>query len=301
MSSVSDILALETAISDGDLLSDTARQRWNEPLVDPAEGGEGYGFVIAEPVPGVRVRASAGAVPETHHDSMWVHELDGDLTLVASSADGQVLAEQIVLPIYQLLDGEDVPAPPRVREVDPGELDRVSGTYRSDPGATVDVVQQPDGVRLTTEDGQAFADLFPAPEENPEIAPLDQVVGFVESFEEPEYRSWLDERTAELGPLQQVEPVGVAPVDASEPAAFVRLRFERGAVLTAWEFSPEGEAMSIDLGPQLPGVMFRPVVGGGFASFSVTQTAFADRVSFADNGVMTIHVDGRTVEYRRDG
>ena len=71
-------------------------------------------------------------------------------------------------------------------------------------------------------------------------------------------------------------------------------------MLTAWAFTPAGQSMMIELAASPPGVTFRPAADGAFVSFTVTPTPFADAVSFSD-GVMTIDVDGRTVDYTREG
>jgi CubicO group peptidase (beta-lactamase class C family) len=283
VASLNDLLALDHAVFHSDLLSDAARQR----LVGAAEG-----LVL-----------TAGGGGLTSHTSLVGRQLQDDRVLVVLSADARFAAEDIAVRLFDLIQGDQVPAPPQLSERGPDEVAEVTGTYRSDSGATVTVAAHPDGLRLVPQDRHAFADLFPLRAKIPGIAPVDQVVGLVESIDDPGYREWLTEQTAALGPLEAIEPVGVAPVGEPEPVTFLRHRFARGSVLTGWTFSPQGEALVIDLEPEPPGVTFRPAAGddGGFVSYSVTQTPLAERVRFSENGVMTLQTQGRSVGYRRDG
>jgi CubicO group peptidase (beta-lactamase class C family) len=301
VSSLSDQLALDEAIASGLLLSEEAKTRWEQPLFEGPDGrGEGYGWVIAEPEPGVRIRSSAGGNDEIHHVNVWTHFPGTGRTLIILSADGRISADQLGRPIRRLLDGEAVAAAPPVRPPTHTEIAAAVGTYRSAEGASISVEAHPDVIRAVTADGNAFDDLFPLPSDNPGTAGPDQVVDYIEGFDGPVYREWLDQQTEQLGPLVELLAVGVAPVEAPEPATFVRHVFERGSVLTRWAFTPNGEPMSIELRAEPPGVTFRPAPGGGFVSFTLTGAPLADRVTFGD-AVMMIQVDGRSVEYRREG
>lgn len=287
VASSNDLLALDHAVFHGDLLSDAARQR----LVDETES-EVEGLVLA-----------AGGGGLTSHTSLVARQLEDDRVLVVLSADERFAAEHIAPRLLDLIKGEEVPAPPQVGELDRGEIAGVTGTYRSAAGARVTVAAHPDGLRLVTQDGRAFGDLFPLPDQLPGIAPTAQVVRLVAALDDPDYRAWRQEQTAVLGPLRAIEPVGVAPAGEPEPVTFLRHRFARGSRLTGWVFSRQGEALAIDLEPDPPVVTFRPAAGddGGFVSYSVTRIPIADHVRFADNGVMTLQVEGRSVDYRRDG
>jgi hypothetical protein len=106
----------------------------------------------------------------------------------------------------------------------------------------------------------------------------------------------------QLGALLDVEPVGVAPTLEREPLTltYLRARFERGSKLTAWIFAPDGEWLYGDLDADPPGVTFRPGMHGAFVSFTLRDTPIAGRVTF-DDDTMTIDIEGRSVDYRRNG
>jgi CubicO group peptidase (beta-lactamase class C family) len=290
VSTVNDMLAFDRAICDGVLPDSVVQQLYHC-------GDKGaYG--------------SAGGGSEYSHTATLEKDLERDMTLVVLSADWDFSAEDVAFALIDsLLEGGDLPAVPEVAQIAPDTGADIAGTYESETGATVTVRQDPAGIRLVTEDGEAFDDLFALPDEIPDIAPIDEVVRLAR---EPEvaaaqmaestgraggWGGWPND-DPELGSLLDLEPVGVAPTGEYEPLTYLRARFEHGSKLTAWIFSPDGEWLYGDLEAEPPGVTFRPGVRGDFVSFTLRDMSIADRVTF-DDDTMTIAIEGRAVDYRR--
>lgn len=287
VSTVDDLVALDRALFTGPLLSPEMRETALE-------------HSLGEIAPGIRGIAAAGGTDEIHHTSMWLAAPEKGRSVVVLAADSRVLAEDLADHLGRhLLLGEGLPSPPPTAAPDPAADAAVAGEYRSADGAPITVAVHPDGIRLTTEDGGAFGDLF-AVDEIPEgMATPEEVLALVEELDDASYLEWLAEREAEFGPLDRIELVGVASVDSPEPATFLRHHFARGTALSNWAVtSPHGEIMSVEFDAAAPGVTFRRSAVEGYVSFALYGSPGAGLVTF-DETVMTLHNGDRTVEYHR--
>jgi len=287
VSTVDDLVALDRSLFTGSLLSPQTRER-------------ALAETLGEIAPGIRGIAAAGETPEVKQTSMWLAAPDEGRTVVVLSADSRVLAEDVAEILGRhLLLGEGLPAPPPTAAPDPAADALVAGEYRSETGAVVTVAAHPDGIRLTTEDGRAFGDLFAVGEPPEGLASPEETLAVVEGLQDDHYREWLAGKETELGTLDRIELVGAAPVDAPEPATFLRHRFARGTALTFWAVSsPHGEVLSVELAAVAPGATFRRSAVDGYVSFSVAGMPVAGQVSF-DDTVMRIRDGDHTVEYHR--
>jgi CubicO group peptidase (beta-lactamase class C family) len=286
VSTVNDMLAFDRAVCRGDVLPDGVVQQL------PMCGDTG-------------AFGTAGGGSEFSHTATLEKDLGRDRTLVVLSADWDFSAEDVAFALIgNLQEGDELPAVPEVAQAVPGDVADLAGTYESATGATVTVRQDPAGVRLITDDGKAFQDLFALPDQIPDIAPIDEVVRLARAPElaaHDELGDWPHSH-AELGSLLDIEPVGVAPTFEREPLTltFLRAHFEQGSKLTAWIFGPDGEWLYADLDAEPPGITFRPGVRGGFVSFTLRDMPIADRLTF-DDDTMTIHIEGQSVDYQRTG
>lgn len=280
VSSVNDLLAFDRAVC-GDVLPDAVVRQL--PYC-----GETGAF------------GTAGGGSAFSHTASWEKDLDSGMELIVLSAEWEFPAEEMAFALIDhVLNNAQLPAVPEVGEVAAVEIAGVTGTYESDAGAivTVTVEEVSGGIRLATEDSDAFDDLFDLPDEVPEIARIDEVVRLVQ---DPEVVAQIPGWDDALSSLVELEPIGVAPVDQYEPQTFLKAHLEEGSMVTAWVFSPDGEWLYGELDAEPPGVTFRPGVNGDFVSFTLGEMPIADRVTFED-GTMTIHIGGRAVDYRREG
>jgi hypothetical protein len=153
---------------------------------------------------------TAGGGSDFSHTATWEKNLESGMQLLVLSAGWELSAEELAFGLLDhLLEGEELPAVPEAGELDPDEMARVSGIYRSDAGAIVTVEEVPGGMRL---EGEGFAD-------------------------------------------------------------------------------PDAD---------LPWLTFRPGVDGDFVSFTLSEMPIADRVTFGEEDTMTIYMEERSVEYRRE-
>ncbi|GIG70104.1 serine hydrolase domain-containing protein [Phytomonospora endophytica] len=286
VSTVDDLLALDRALFTGSLLSPKTREVALEHSL-----GE-----IAPEIEGI---AAAGETPEIDQTSMWLSAPGEGRVVVVLSADRRVLAEDLAGRLGRhLLLGEGLPAPPPTAAPDPAADAAVAGEYRSETGAVITVAAHTDGIRLSTDDGRAFGDLFAVGDDTGEIASPEEVVATVEELRDEYYLDWLAAKEAELGPLDRIEIVGIAPVDSPEPATYLRHHFVRGTALTFWAVSAHGEVLSVELGAAPPGAVFRRSAVEGYVSYAVAGAFVAGQITF-DGDVMRIRNGDRTTEYHR--
>ena len=188
-------------------------------------------------------------------------------------------------------------------EVGPAEIAAAVGTYRSDDGAVITVVEEDVGIRLVSEDGHALDDLFSLPDQIPDIAPVEEVVRFTQS---PSVARQLAESGEQTGwPAADPEPGlwSASSRSGSHPSTATNRR--RFCVPASNRVAPDRVGLRCQRGMVVrrprrgaPGSASRPDQEGGFVSFTLRDMPIADHVTVRD-GVMRIRIDGRSTAYRR--
>lgn len=276
LSSVEDLYRWHRAVADETILTPASVRAYATAYV-PIEPGaaEGYGWVIAEPVPGHRLRASAGGTDEIGHVSVIDWWLDDDLVVIINSADAAYNAEDVTAAIERILFGLPQELPPRISRVDAALLQSYSGRYDLPEGGSLVVSATDDRLLISPEGRNGFTTLFPtaADTEIDEQEAAAAAIAYLESGKEAGLETWRDEQEATLGPFQRMSVMGIASPEGGEGWTYVAFEFEAGRVLTRWIVSDNGVLEAAEVPSEPPSMMYLPTSPSTFASFAMGQPA----------------------------
>jgi CubicO group peptidase (beta-lactamase class C family) len=271
VSTVEDLFRWHNAVKAGMILSPEGQSAYAAPHVSLDEtSSEGYGWVIAEPVPGHRLRASAGGTDEIAHVNVIDWWLDDDLVVIASSADASYNAEDITAAIEKILFGLPQEMPPAMVDVDSSLLRDLAGRYELPEGGAIVVTATEDRLLISPEGAAGFATLFPPDGEDEEQTDPAATIAYLESGKEAGIDAWKTEQDAALGPFQRMTVMGSASAEGSGEAwTYVAFEFANGNVLTRWIVDEDGVLGAAVVPSEPPTVMLLPISPKLFASFSL--------------------------------
>lgn len=280
VSTVTDLFRWHQAVNAGKILSPEGQRAYAEAHVPLDEtSSEGYGWVIAEPVPGHRLRASAGGTEEIGHVNVIDWWLDDDLVVIAGSADASYNAEDIVAAIEKILFGLPQEMPPSMVDVDPDDLRDLAGRYELPEDGAIVVSAAADRLSFSPEDAAGFATLYPSDDESDGQANPAATIAYLESGQEAGLDTWKAEQEAALGPFQRMTVMGSAsPEGGGEAWTYVAFEFAKGSVLTRWIVDEDGVLGAAAIPSEPPTVMFLPTSPTTFASFSLGRSDGFDAV-----------------------
>jgi hypothetical protein len=233
--------------------------------------------VIAEPVPGHRLRASAGGTEEIGHVNVIDWWLDDDLVVITSSADAAYNAEYVTQAIERILFGLPQELPPLMTHVDEGMLQSYAGTYHLPDGGALVVTATDDRLLISPEGLNGFATLFPTAtttgNDEPQEEQAAATIAYLESGKEAGLEAWKSEQETTLGPFQRMAVMGSAPQEGGEEWTYVAFEFATGSTLTRWIVEENGVLGAAVVPSEPPAMMFLPTSPSTFASFAITQPA----------------------------
>lgn len=306
-STVADLYRWHQAVVAGRILSPVAQEAYRAAHVPISpDAAEGYGWVIAEPMPGHRLRASAGGTEEIGHVNVIDWWLNDDLLIIGSSADASYNIEEIVPAIERILFGLPQELPPRMTEVDPAVLRDYAGRYELPSGGAIVVTATKDRLNLSPDGEAAFDLLLPRGETevDEDTARAEATLAYLESGKEEGLDAWLVEQESTLGPFRRMTVVGTAPHEGSGEAwTYVAFEFARGSTLTRWIVEEHGVLAAAVVPSDPPRAMFLPASPTAFSSFALGNPETATAVFLeTEAGAWTLQLTssaGDTVQATR--
>lgn len=278
LSSVADLFRWHRAVRDGAILTPASAEAYATGHV-PLEPGvsEGYGWVVAEPIPGHRLRTSAGGTDEIGHVNVVDWWLDDDLVVITSSADAAYNAEAINEAIEKILLGLPQDLPPLMAAVDEAELRSHAGTYDLPAGGALIVTATDDRLLISPEGRNGFATLCEeAASLEDDEAHQEAIVAtmtYLRSGKEAGLDAWREEQEALLGPFQRMSVMGIASPEGGEEWTYVAFNFAEGSVLTRWIVSENGVLDAAVVPSDPPTMMLLPTSRSTFAPFAISEPA----------------------------
>ena len=292
VSTVEDLFRWLQAVKAGKILSPEGMRAYAAAHVPLDEtSAEGYGWVIAEPEPGHRLRAHAGGTEEIGHVNVIQWWMDDDFVVIVCSADAAYSAEDVAVAIDKIMFGLPQEMPPAAVDVDPDALHTFTGRYELPEGGAILVSAAEDRLLFSPEDAAGFATLYPADaageDQQPDPA---AAIEYLESGREAGLDTWKADQEANLGPYQRMVVMGTAsPEGSGEAWTYVAFEFANGSVLTRW-IVDDGVLGAAVAPSEPPSMMFMPTSPATFASFSLGHpTGFEAAFAF-ESGTGTLRL-----------
>lgn len=293
VSTVDDLYRWHEAVTSGKILSQQSQEAYFAPHVPLDEtAAEGYGWVVAEPVPEHRVVASAGGTDEIGQVNVIQWWTDDDLVVIVSSADAAHNAEDVAAGIDHVMFGLPQALPPAMAAVDPNALHATAGNYALPDGGEIIVSATNDRLLFSPEGEAAYTTLYPPGEKNDEQSDPEATIAYLESGQDSGLDAWKAEQAATLGPFQRMTVVGNASAEGSgELWTYVAFEFANGNVLTRWIVNADGVLGAASLPSEPPTRMFLPTAPETFTSFAMSNSnAFTATFSVEASGARTLHL-----------
>ena len=275
LASVADLYRWHQAADLGSILTLASARDYATGFVpiDPG-AAEGYGWVIVEPVPGHRLRTSAGGTGEIGHVNVIDWWLDDDLVVITSSADAAYNAEDVTEAVERIIFGlpQEIPSP--LAHIDEEILQSYAGTYQLPGSGALVVTATHDRLLISPEGRNGFATLFPAsaPEDDDQRKVLAATtLEYLTSGKDATLERWQAEQEATLGSLQRMNVVGIAAPEGGEAWTYVLFEFSARSILTRWIVEENGVLAAAAIPSEPPGVMFLPSSPSTFSSFTISQ------------------------------
>lgn len=322
-STVGDMYRWHQALEGNEVLSETARHKFQVPYVDEGGGQSyyGYGWSIVPDYMGRRLITHNGGNGIFSAD--FRRFVDGNVVIfIASNLSEFAPVDYVSRDISRLLFDSPYNRPPETVSISGTVLANYTGTYRLPSGATIEVTREGSGLLLTGSGAQA-SDLITGGTgegESPMIAGLremsedilsramkgdftgiHQALGGrmpLENIESQE-RQWMQMRADRYGSFKGLSAVSTTQ-DGDRVTVYIRIDYERGSGYIAYTWS-EGELAGIELIREAPGSQTRvfPVSNNEFESFSLRSPVRIkvefefERPGSAPSAMIFISTDGK--------
>lgn len=303
VSTVTDLQRWHEAVHSGLILSPQSITDYETGHFQLSENeAEGYGWVVAEPVPGRVMRISAGGAPQIGHENIiqwWTAE---DWLIIVSTNNPFFQAGDISYKLSAVVFGDPYALPPQVIPAEEEILNSWQGSYLIENGGLVSITTEDGRLVITPEDQQAFGILFPAPDPKQDFKSIQEnVVDYLNSGKDQILENWKSETSIELGEFKNFYIIGTSFGETPEPGTYISFEFENGHRYGWFIVNDEGALLAAQLDVSLPAMSLWLQSPTECVTFSIRQPYTLEHVRLEEvsQGLLLTTSDGATLPAKR--